>query len=149
MTRQVSIHGFGEWRRCFCAALHYCSTAGRQAFVLHGTAAGAVFFKWLHQSIQYVSCLFSLIKSINKTFVNRVPAMRGVGIGQVIATCFVTTYYASLMGLTIRYFLASFSDPLPWSECKTDWNSSCIDSQLKSMNGSDMKVSTSAELYFV
>ena len=77
------------------------------------------------------------------------PAMKGVGIGQVIATCFVTTYYASLMALTIRYFLASFNDPLPWSECRTEWNATCIDSHLKSMNGSEGRISSSAELYFV
>jgi solute carrier family 6 (neurotransmitter transporter, glycine) member 5/9 len=77
------------------------------------------------------------------------PAMRGIGIGQVISTCFVTTYYASLMGLTIHYFLASFSNPLPWSECKEEWNISCIDSSMKSANFSDERPKSSAELYFL
>jgi solute carrier family 6 amino acid transporter-like protein 5/7/9/14 len=77
------------------------------------------------------------------------PAMRGIGIGQVMSTCFVTTYYASLMGLTIRYFLASFSSPLPWSECKQEWNVSCIDSSLKAVNFSDQTPKSSAELYFM
>lgn len=77
-----------------------------------------------------------------------VPALRGIGVGQVLSTCFVTTYYASLMGLTIRYFLASFNDPLPWSQCNDDWNVSCIDSSLKSNNFSNAKLQSSAELYF-
>lgn len=77
------------------------------------------------------------------------PAMRGVGVGQLIATCFVTTYYASLMALTIRYFLASFNDPLPWSQCKTEWNVSCIDSSLKLNNLSVNRIQSSAELYFM
>lgn len=77
------------------------------------------------------------------------PAMRGIGIGQVLSTCFVTTYYASLMGLTIRYFLASFSDPLPWSLCKDEWNVSCIDSSLKALNFSAQMPKSSAELYFL
>jgi solute carrier family 6 (neurotransmitter transporter, glycine) member 5/9 len=77
------------------------------------------------------------------------PAMRGIGVGQVISTCFVTTYYASLMALTVRYFLASFSDPLPWSECKDEWNISCIDSSLKSTNLSGSRPQSSAELYFL
>ncbi|XP_070498018.1 sodium-dependent nutrient amino acid transporter 1-like [Chironomus tepperi] len=77
------------------------------------------------------------------------PAMRGIGVGQVISTCFVTTYYASLMGLTIRYFLASFNDPLPWSQCKDEWNVSCIDSSIKSINFSDDRPKSSAELYFI
>lgn len=78
-----------------------------------------------------------------------VPAMRGIGIGQVLSTCFVTTYYASLMGLTVRYFLASFVDPLPWSQCKGEWNVSCIDSSLKAVNFSGEKPKSSAELYFL
>lgn len=77
------------------------------------------------------------------------PAMRGVGVGQLMSTCFVTTYYASLMALTIRYFLASFSDPLPWSQCKDEWNVSCIDSTLKSINFSANRPQSSAELYFL
>lgn len=77
-----------------------------------------------------------------------VPALRGIGVGQVISTCFVTTYYASLMGLTIRYFLASFNDPLPWSQCNKNWNVSCIDSRLKSNNFSNARLQSSAELYF-
>ena len=77
------------------------------------------------------------------------PAMRGCGVGQLIATCFVTTYYASLMALTIRYFLASFNDPLPWSQCKAEWNVSCIDSRLKFINMSTSRQQSSAELYFM
>lgn len=77
------------------------------------------------------------------------PAMRGIGVGQVISTCFVTTYYASLMALTIRYFIASFNDPLPWSQCKAEWNVSCIDSSMKSTNVSNIRLQSSAELYFL
>ena len=77
------------------------------------------------------------------------PAMRGIGIGQVISTCFVTTYYASLMALTVRYFLASFSNPLPWSQCKEEWNVSCIDSSLHAVNFSSERAKSSAELYFL
>lgn len=79
------------------------------------------------------------------------PAMRGIGVGQVISTCFVTTYYASLMALTIRYFLASFSDPLPWTVCRDEWNVSCISSSVKDtseLNGKE-DLKSSAELYFL
>ncbi|CRL07421.1 CLUMA_CG020394, isoform A [Clunio marinus] len=77
------------------------------------------------------------------------PAMRGIGVGQVISTCFVTTYYASLMALTIHYFLVSFKDPLPWSMCKEEWNVSCIDSSSIISNISSMKIKSSTELYFI
>jgi solute carrier family 6 (neurotransmitter transporter, glycine) member 5/9 len=78
------------------------------------------------------------------------PAMRGIGVGQVISTCLVTTYYASLMALTIRYFLASFSDPLPWTLCRDEWNTSCISSSVKqALESSENRTHSSAELYFL
>lgn len=77
------------------------------------------------------------------------PAVRGVGFGQCICTIIVLSIYASVMALTIRYFLASFSDPLPWSMCKEVWNTTCIDSSLKSANISGLRPKSSAELYFV
>ncbi|CRK88594.1 CLUMA_CG002360, isoform A [Clunio marinus] len=43
------------------------------------------------------------------------PAVRGVGVGQCICTIVVLSVYASVMALTIRFFLASFNDPLPWT----------------------------------
>jgi solute carrier family 6 (neurotransmitter transporter, glycine) member 5/9 len=75
------------------------------------------------------------------------PASRGVGIGQCICTMIVLTIYASVMALTIRYFLASFNDPLPWSLCKASWNTSCVDSSLKGGNFS-VGSKSSAELFF-
>uniref|UniRef100_A0A1B0CN47 Sodium-dependent nutrient amino acid transporter 1 n=1 Tax=Lutzomyia longipalpis TaxID=7200 RepID=A0A1B0CN47_LUTLO len=53
------------------------------------------------------------------------PLFRGIGYGQVLATGFVTTYYASIMGITLRYFFASLTtDELPWNKCKPSWNDS-------------------------
>lgn len=79
----------------------------------------------------------------------------GIGVGQVLSTALVTSYYASLLALTIRYFIASFNSLLPWSECKEEWvNVTCIDSSAKGLmeNISESKLSerikTSAELYF-
>ncbi|XP_055535859.1 sodium-dependent nutrient amino acid transporter 1-like isoform X2 [Wyeomyia smithii] len=80
------------------------------------------------------------------------PAMRGIGYGQTYSTFIVMTYYASLMGLTVRYLIASFGNPLPWSECQASWNTTCINSKLVAVdfgdNSSAVKV-TSAELFFV
>ncbi|XP_050095725.1 sodium-dependent nutrient amino acid transporter 1-like isoform X1 [Anopheles aquasalis] len=81
------------------------------------------------------------------------PAMRGIGVGQTYSTFIVMTYYASLMAVTMRYLIASFGDPLPWSECSDAWNATCIDSRLITNladNTSTMSTAvTSAELYFV
>jgi len=49
-----------------------------------------------------------------------VPAFGGVGYGQVIATGCVTTYYCSLIGLSIYYLGMSFYPTLPWTECSAD-----------------------------
>ncbi|XP_055691980.1 sodium-dependent nutrient amino acid transporter 1-like [Lutzomyia longipalpis] len=84
------------------------------------------------------------------------PLFRGIGYGQVLATGFVTTYYASIMGITLRYFFASLTtDELPWNKCKPSWNDSqviCIDSRLKNtfggLSSDSRRPITSAELYF-
>lgn len=80
---------------------------------------------------------------------NMSPAVRGVGVGQCICTVIVLSIYVSVMALTIRYFLASFNDPLPWSLCQDAWNTSCVDSGLKGGNFSGLRPKSSAELYFV
>jgi solute carrier family 6 (neurotransmitter transporter, glycine) member 5/9 len=80
---------------------------------------------------------------------NICPASKGVGIGQCFCTIIVLTIYASVMALTIRYFLASFNDPLPWSLCNDAWNTTCVDSILRSENFSGTRPKSSAELYFV
>uniref|UniRef100_A0A182T2X7 Transporter n=1 Tax=Anopheles maculatus TaxID=74869 RepID=A0A182T2X7_9DIPT len=79
------------------------------------------------------------------------PAMRGIGVGQTYSTFIVMTYYASLMAVTMRYLIASFADPLPWSECSDSWNATCIDSRLitNMAENSTTTAVTSAELYFV
>ncbi|XP_017007143.2 sodium-dependent nutrient amino acid transporter 1 isoform X2 [Drosophila takahashii] len=58
------------------------------------------------------------------------PAMKGVGIGQVISISMVTTYYVAIMGITLRYLYDSFRSPLPWSECRPEWQSYCVASSL-------------------
>lgn len=79
-----------------------------------------------------------------------VPAMRGVGVGQVVAVAVVATYYSSLMALTLRYFADSFQAVLPWSYCRDEWGP-CVPSLKETTN---MNITypngtkSSAELYF-
>ncbi|XP_037826008.1 sodium-dependent nutrient amino acid transporter 1 isoform X1 [Lucilia sericata] len=54
------------------------------------------------------------------------PAMRGVGIGQIVSISMVTTYYVAIMGMTVRYLFESFKSPLPWTECRDSWNAVCV-----------------------
>ncbi|XP_017077177.1 sodium-dependent nutrient amino acid transporter 1 isoform X1 [Drosophila eugracilis] len=72
------------------------------------------------------------------------PLLKGVAMGQVLATAASITYYSSIMALTLRFLLASFSYELPWSCCWPKWGSDCY-------NGSDQNRSgkmSPAQLYF-
>ncbi|CRL07420.1 CLUMA_CG020393, isoform A [Clunio marinus] len=79
-----------------------------------------------------------------------VPAMRGIGVGQVVSITIVATYYSSLMALTLNFFESSFSSTLPWSSCKPEWGS-CIPSGQNGVVNMTWNNSTksSAELYFL
>lgn len=82
------------------------------------------------------------------------PAMRGLGYSQTIACGIVSTFYAAILGLTFRYFFASFIDPLPWTECLPQWttnNTSCISaSTMKKVYGNEASQGAvgSAAAYF-
>lgn len=79
-----------------------------------------------------------------------VPAMRGVAVGQMICVVFISTYYSSLMALTLRYFFYSFNTQLPWSECNPEWTDPCYPSSGKNLNQTVLNgTRSSAELYFL
>ncbi|XP_055856670.1 sodium-dependent nutrient amino acid transporter 1 [Episyrphus balteatus] len=73
------------------------------------------------------------------------PILKGVAAGQILATGASITYYSSIMALTFRFLIASFSSVLPWSYCREEWGNKCL-------NGSDtisnLTRMSSAELYF-
>lgn len=80
-----------------------------------------------------------------------VPAMRGVGVGQMVSIAIVATYYSSLMALTLSYFANSFNEILPWSSCNYEWNTTCIPSgyqENENMTWSN-DTKSSAELYYL
>ena len=82
---------------------------------------------------------------------NCVPLMRGVGMGQVLATCCVSSYYSSIMAITLKYLFASFSAELPWTYCRDEWDSSCLASGADSSENVSWISGTksSSELYFL
>ncbi|XP_055372752.1 sodium-dependent nutrient amino acid transporter 1-like [Condylostylus longicornis] len=76
------------------------------------------------------------------------PAMRGVGIGQVIAITLQSGYYVSVMALCLRYLVASFNNVLPWSECNEKWGTNCIASGSIRSTGYDLGgVGVNSSLY--
>lgn len=44
----------------------------------------------------------------------------------------LATYYESICALIAYYLVQSFRDPLPWSYCRPEWGSNCIDSAPRS-----------------
>jgi len=72
------------------------------------------------------------------------PILKGVAAGQVLATGASITYYSSIMALTLRFLLASFSSVLPWSSCHESWGNDCHDGSSLNATG---KMSP-AQLYF-
>ncbi|KAK2587414.1 hypothetical protein KPH14_003128 [Odynerus spinipes] len=84
------------------------------------------------------------------------PAFKGIGIAQFITLLALTSYYCSLMALTLFYLVASFQSELPWGKCKQEWGPYCLNSQKgndseTSPNGTSLSNVTylsSAELYF-
>ncbi|XP_075168702.1 lithium-inducible SLC6 transporter isoform X2 [Haematobia irritans] len=58
---------------------------------------------------------------------NMAPILKGVAAGQVLATTASITYYSSIMALTLRFLIASFSKILPWSKCKPEWGTECLE----------------------
>lgn len=75
----------------------------------------------------------------------------GIAYGQVYATVLATTYYASVMALTIRYLLASLEPILPWTYCHEEWqNVSCLPTTNPPSThfNSTVNYISSAELFF-
>ncbi|XP_017839884.1 sodium-dependent nutrient amino acid transporter 1 isoform X2 [Drosophila busckii] len=75
------------------------------------------------------------------------PLLKGVAAGQVLATGASITYYSSIMALTLRFLLASFSSVLPWSSCHPSWGTDCYDGSANSSINATGKMSP-AQLYF-
>ena len=70
--------------------------------------------------------------------------------GQVLAVSLGTSYYGSVLALTLRFFLSSFQSILPWAKCKPEWGTNCVDASTKVLdtNNSVSNLKSSAEMYF-
>ncbi|XP_065366659.1 sodium-dependent nutrient amino acid transporter 1 [Calliphora vicina] len=77
------------------------------------------------------------------------PVLKGVAAGQVLATGASITYYSSIMALTLRFLIASFSKVLPWSYCRQEWGAICLENDSMENNTTDtLNKMSPAELYF-
>ncbi|CAG0893593.1 unnamed protein product [Darwinula stevensoni] len=79
-----------------------------------------------------------------------VPAMRGIGYGQMIATFIVVTYYTSIMGTCVFYFIQCFSKVLPWTECGKPWtDENCYSAASDSLSNLSVHMESSSEQYYL
>ncbi|XP_018015984.1 sodium-dependent nutrient amino acid transporter 1 [Hyalella azteca] len=60
---------------------------------------------------------------------NVLPALKGVGYAQAIASSSVVCYYSSIIAISIFYLVMSFQSQLPWAVCDESWanNDTCIE----------------------
>ena len=89
----------------------------------------------------------------------RVPALKGIGFAQLISAAYTTIFYNYLMALSLYYLFASFSNPLPWTECDIEWcdppnatNTSSLDVRIEpefDINSKDPTNTTMSELYWM
>lgn len=64
---------------------------------------------------------------------NLVPLFKGIGYASMVMIGLCNIYYIVLIAWTLFYFVASFDQPLPWSQCHSD-SYFCVD--LSSVNSS-------------
>ncbi|XP_015376743.1 PREDICTED: sodium-dependent dopamine transporter [Diuraphis noxia] len=51
-----------------------------------------------------------------------VPLFKGIGYSVVLIAFYVDFYYNVIIAWALRFFLASFTNILPWTTCDNDWN---------------------------
>lgn len=77
-----------------------------------------------------------------------IPILKGVGVAQQIATTCIITYYCSLIGLTLFYFIKSFARELPWASCWETWDDGFTNCISASTKGTFTNATSSSELYY-
>lgn len=83
---------------------------------------------------------------------NMMPCFRGIGWTQAYAMGCLSTYYCSIMAVTMYYLINSFQTVLPWAKCMLEWGEGCVDSDksFRDVNSTLSNVTrvSSAALYF-
>jgi len=51
------------------------------------------------------------------------PLLKGAGVGTVVMSFLLATYYNVIMAWALFYLFSSFTSSLPWETCDNHWNS--------------------------
>lgn len=76
---------------------------------------------------------------------NMVPAVRGVGYGQIVGTASVVSYYCCLIALALHYLGSSCQSVLPWTVCHPHLEQEdrlCLPSSASSNNITGLDITT-------
>ncbi|KAL1115231.1 hypothetical protein AAG570_007262, partial [Ranatra chinensis] len=77
------------------------------------------------------------------------PIFKGVGMCAVIVAFFVSFYYNVIIGWSLYFLIASFSQELPWLHCNNTWNTLlCRDSALEDATPGGITHTSAASEYF-
>lgn len=55
------------------------------------------------------------------------PLFKGAGVGTVVISFLLSTYYNVILAWAIYYLVQSFYSELPWTSCNTTWAMNCFD----------------------
>ncbi|XP_042891761.1 sodium- and chloride-dependent GABA transporter ine-like [Penaeus japonicus] len=55
------------------------------------------------------------------------PLLKGAGVGTVVMSFLVGTYYNIIIAWSLFYMIQSFTDDLPWKNCNATWTVACFD----------------------
>ncbi|XP_037786875.1 sodium- and chloride-dependent GABA transporter ine-like [Penaeus monodon] len=55
------------------------------------------------------------------------PLLKGAGVGTVVMSFLVGTYYNIIIAWSIFYMIQSFTEDLPWKNCNATWAVACFD----------------------
>jgi solute carrier family 6 amino acid transporter-like protein 5/7/9/14 len=85
-------------------------------------------------------------KKSNIKFTHKESRFLGLAFGQQIASATITSYYSSIISLTLFYLIQSFSRTLPWTQCPERYDSPCVPSNINQEFNNASRSST--EIYF-
>jgi len=67
------------------------------------------------------------------------PLLKGAGVGTVVISFLLSTYYNVILSWALFYFISSFKHPLPWVGCNNWWNSkNCLENSANIIGGSSL-----------
>ncbi|XP_064487094.1 sodium-dependent nutrient amino acid transporter 1-like [Ornithodoros turicata] len=134
MSKEESQPTRGHWGRSVefflsCASLSVgLGNVWRFPTIAYENGGGAFLIPYLivllviGRPLYYMELIFGQFSGLGHVKAwKAVPAMRGIGYAQMFTSVYMSLYYNFVIALAVRYFVASASSSLPWTECQDHW----------------------------